>query len=545
VATDPLATISTRTTPQSQPADARQELNNAGGYTFAVGDDVRLHRFLTLGVAGGTYYTAAPELARENAEVVLAAARSDATHLVEQIVAVSTAGRAPRANPALFALAAAASLGDERGRRAALDALPVVARTGTQLFTFVGYAEQFRGWGRGLARAVAGWYTGRSVDDTAYQVLKYRQRNGWSNRDLLRLSHPRTLDPARRVLFSWITKGGDVDGAPTLISAFMAAQAATTPKAWVRLIEEHPLSWEMLPDAALTEPEVWQALVERGMPQTALMRQLGRLTTLGVLTQSSKATSTVVAQLANPDRLRKARVHPVNILVALKTYASGEGFRGHGSWTPVRQVIDALDAAFYAAFGFVEPAGKRTLLALDVSGSMTSPAGDLPVSCREVSAALAMVTMASEPDTTVVGFCSAAAPSRSTYGYGTWGRDGELTELAISPRQRLDDAVRSISNLPFGGTDCSLPMTWAGERGLTFDTIQIYTDNETWAGGIHPHQALAQYRQKTGVDTRLAVVALTPTRFSIADPDDAGMMDVSGFDSTVPNLLADFSRGDV
>ena len=37
---------------------------------------------------------------------------------------------------------------------------------------------------------------------------------------------------------------------------------------------------------------------------------------------------------------------------------------------PVAPIVDALDAAFYAAFGNVEPANARMLLALDVSGSM-------------------------------------------------------------------------------------------------------------------------------------------------------------------------------
>ncbi|WP_245669502.1 hypothetical protein [Nocardia speluncae] len=47
----------------------------------------------------------------------------------------------PRQNPALFALAAAAALGDIEGRRTALDALPLVARTGTHLFLFARYIE--------------------------------------------------------------------------------------------------------------------------------------------------------------------------------------------------------------------------------------------------------------------------------------------------------------------------------------------------------------------------------------------------------------------
>lgn len=42
---------------------------------------------------------------------------------------------------------------------------------------------------------------------------------------------------------------------------------------------------------------------------------------------------------------------------------------------------------------FVEPTGKRFLLALDVSGSMTCPVmGSRVISCRDASAAMAMVT---------------------------------------------------------------------------------------------------------------------------------------------------------
>lgn len=166
-----------------------------------------------------------------------------------------------------------------------------------------------------------------------------------------------------------------------------------------------PLSWEMLPDVALAEPKVWHALIAKGMPQTALMRQLPRLTRLGVLAGSTR--DIVVAQLANPDRVRKGRVHPVNVLVAARTYSSGRSARGESTWTPVRQVVDALDAAFYAAFGSIEPAGKRTLLALDVSGSMGVMVSGLPISCREVTAALALVTMATESRCDVVGFTSA------------------------------------------------------------------------------------------------------------------------------------------
>ncbi|MHC9290848.1 TROVE domain-containing protein [Mycobacterium sp. LTG2003] len=563
---DILKTISLRRTPQALAAKPEQVLNAAGGYTFSVDDWSRVHRFLTLGTDGGTYYTADRELTRDNADVVLRAADRDPIGLVNRIVEVSDAGRAPKQNPALFALAIAASADDVDGRRAALAALPRVARTGTHLFLFASYVEQFRGWGPTLRRAVGQWYTERPVDALAYQLVKYRQRGGWSHRDMLRLASPAgVVDPARRMAFNWAAgKGlGDYTEAPVrladeqlkagqrtavrpavradvvpdelaIIADFEDAQAASRAAEWVEIVGRgHGLSWEMLPDAALAEPAVWEALISRGMPQTALMRQLPRLTRLGLL--SGAVGETVAGQLADADRLKKARVHPVNVLVAQRTYASGKGARGQATWTPVARISDALDAAFYAAYGAVRPANKRTLLALDISGSMSSRVSGLPVTCREASAALAMVTAATEPQHRIVGF---------TAGGGGWSSTA-ITELDISPRRRLDDVCAYTAALQMGATDCAQPMIWARKNRVKVDTFHIYTDNETWYGDIHPHQALERYRQKMGIDARLVVVSMTSTRNSIADPADPRQLDISGFDSAVPTLLADFSRGDI
>lgn len=540
---DALSAISTRRTAQSQrvPGRSDQVANSAGGYVFQTSDAARLHRFLTLGTEGGTYYSSAQALTKANAAFIIAAAQADASGLVEQIVTISQAGRAPRNNPALFALAVAASVGDDKGRRAALDALPLVARTGTHLFQFISYVEQFRGWGKGLHRALTNWYSA-PAPKVAYQALKYRQREGWTHADVLRKIKMTPPTQTHKDLFAYIVgKEADLAELP-LVQAFQAAQAATTGPEWIRLIQDNPsLSWEMLPDAARKEPNVWRALIDQGMPQTALIRNLPTLTRLGILEPMAAHTTAVANQLTNADLLIKARVHPVNILVALKTYAQGRSDRSQHTWNPAPKIIDALDAAFYAAYAAVEPAGKRTMLALDVSGSMGSRAADLPITCREVSAALALVTMATEPAHIAVGFTS----GRGGYG-GRWSvGNAELTPLSISPRQRLDDAVRSVSNLSFGGTDCALPMVYAKKNNIDIDTFVIYTDNETWYGDIHPFQALKDYRQHSGIDAKLIVTALTPTQFTIADPNDAGSLDISGFDSAVPQLIGDFSAGRV
>ncbi|MGC3995645.1 MAG: TROVE domain-containing protein [Propionicimonas sp.] len=534
---DLYATVSTRRTPQSAPADRRQERNNGGGYAFTVTEIERVKRFLILGSDAGSYYQGAGELTAQNAQAVIDLAATDGRALVDLIVDVSVGGKAPRQDPALFALAIAAAAPDVDVRTYALQVLPDVARTGTHLLTFARYIEQFRGWGRGLTRAVGAWYTDQPVDQVAHQTVKYRQRNGWSHRDLLRLAHPATVEPARRALFDWIA-GREAVGVPRIVEGHLRAQAAGADVP--ALVREYRLTWDMLPDEALTRAATWDALLDVGIPQTALLRQLPRLTRLGVVGPlGTGRTAEVAAQLTDPARLRKARVHPVNLLVALRTYAAG---RGRGSaWEPVSAIIDALDAAFYQAFEFVEPAGRRTLVGLDVSGSMGSPVDRTSgITAREVGAAMSLVIKATEPEAEVYGFTGGNTLRGRLRGL--WGAT-TFTDLGLSPRQRLDDVTRLVSHLPFGPTDCALPMTEALARGLEVDTFVVITDNETWYGAVHPHQALRTYREQTGIPARLVVLATTPTRFTIADPTDAGMLDIAGFSSDVPQLVAGFSRG--
>jgi 60 kDa SS-A/Ro ribonucleoprotein len=565
--TDALSQVRTRhtITPQAEQADPRQVLNSAGGFTFTVPGEARIIRFLTIGTEGGTFYVSQRALTKDSAAVVLDWARNRPAELVAQATEISVAGRAPRNEPALFAVAAALALGDETGREAAARAVPLVARTGTHLFAFCGYLEQFRGWGRKAQRAVASWYLSKDADQLAYQLVKYRQRDGWTHADVLKLAHPKPrtetgeLMTSHDLLFKWVT--GAVSDAPDLpkwVNAYVAARFIETHASgcpgvphqghassdWTcpiedragkagkaaryrQLIADYPgLPWEALPDEARVMPEVWGDLVDAGMPQTALIRQLPTLTRLGVLAPLSARLRSVCDQIRDPERLRKARVHPVSVLLALKTYASGRAVRGSATWTPVPQIADALDEAFYAAFGAVEPAGKRTMIGLDVSASMGASAAGLDnLTCREVTAAMSLVTMATEP------------------AWGVYGFTTGLTPLDISPRMRLDTVVHRISGLRFGGTDCALPMVFARKNRIEVDTFQVWTDNETWAGHMHPHEALRAYRQAMGIDARMQVIAITPTEFSIADPDDPGTLDVSGFDSAVPRLLADHSAG--
>ena len=161
-------------------------------------------------------------------------------------------------------------------------------------------------------------------------------------------------------------------------------------------------------------PAVWRALLER-MPMTALVRYLGKLTAVGVLKPLGDELQLVLSALGDAERIRKARLHPLAILLALRTYAQGRGDKGELAWEPVQQVIDALNAAFYTAFANVEPTGKRMLLALDVSGSMAGGGiAGTSLTPREGSAAMALMTAATEENYHIVGFT--AGPCRATGG---------------------------------------------------------------------------------------------------------------------------------
>ena len=523
--------VSTKQTPQNEAIPFSQQVkNSAGGYAWAVDDWACLDRFLIIGSADGSYYAGPRKLTKENAEVVLRCAESsinNAQRTIERIVTVSKGGLAAKNDHALFALALCSASNDEFVSKIALRALPEVARTGVHLFTFVEYATAFRGWGRAFRTAIANWYSSKSVDNLAYQLVKYRQRGGWSHRDLLRLAHPEPSHKGQDSLYGWVVGKEKEDGyTPKLLLGYKYIQTTQDAKQAAGFIRHYGLPREAVPTEFLKSAEVWEALLD-DMPMTALIRNLGNLGKCGLLVPGNTTViNSVKHQLTDAERLRKARVHPINILVANAAYSQGRGVRGHGEWPVVPQIVDALDDAFYMAFKNIEPSGKRILVGLDVSGSMTQEMPSMAnMEVRMAATAMAMATVRSEENYTLMAFTDRFIP------------------LSITAKTSLNDAINSTRNLPFGRTDCSLPMGWALENGFDFDAFVIYTDSETWYGNIHPTQALQKYRRATGIHAKLVVVGMIANEFSIADPDDAGMLDVVGFDSSAPKVISDFIAG--
>ncbi|MFC3831918.1 MULTISPECIES: RNA-binding protein Rsr [Deinococcus] len=520
---------------QTERLDPRQVANSAGGFVYALSDEARLTRFLILGTDGGTFYATERGHTLQATEFVKTFVQVDAARALAVTLDVIRTNRAPKADPALLVLALVAKTApDAAVRKAAWDALPEVARTGTMLLHFLAFADTLGGWGRLTRRGVARVYEDVPVERLALWAVKYKARDGWSQADALRKAHPKTADAGRNAVLRFMVDGvlpdvGDIsEPALRVIEGHLLAQSVSTDRDAATLMRGFGLPIEAIP-THLRGAEVYRAAMEtNGL--TWLLRNLGNLGRVGVLSVNDReVVKAVVERVTDPQALKRGRIHPLDALKARLVYAQGRGVKGKGEWLPVPRVVDALEEAFYAAFGTVRPAGTRHLLGLDVSGSMTMGAvGGVPgLTPNMAAAAMSMVALRTELDALTMGFAR------------------EFRRLGITPKDTLDGAMRKAQDASFGATDTARPMLWAAEQGVKVDTFVVYTDNETWAGNVHPTVALDRYRQKTGIAARLIVVGLTATKFTIADPNRADMLDVVGFDTAAPAVMTDFARGDV
>lgn len=500
-----------------------------GGYGFDIDDWKRLDRFLILGHEGGTFYANQRDLTIGAVDCIDRLLESNSMRLVNHIADLSLSGRAPKNDPAIFAMAYIVSKNTWTSATV-YSRLNDVCRTGTHLFQFIEFCKQMgKGWGSGFKRAVANWYN-RNPRSLANQVTKYKQRGGWSHRDVLRKCHARHNSEVNNILEyvaqkdAWMRKARIFDeGNSFLCAVEEVANPLVGDHRRVQLIHQHNLLREHMPTSSLNNPAIWEALLNR-MPLTAMIRNLNKMSNVGLLTPMSEAEQMIVARLNDAEALKDQRVHPVTLLKAYKTYKRGFGLRGNLAWTVNRNVLDALNDSFYLSFDTVEPTNKRFLLGVDVSGSMNHPVNgaDGLISCREAAAVMAMVAARTEPVSYIMGF-----------GH-------QFYDLRIGRRDTLETALEKCHNRQFHATRCALPVEWAMEHNVEVDMFCIYTDNET-NRGPHPYDALKRYRDNTGIPAKMAVFGLAHSNFSIAKPNDAGMMDFVGFDTAAPSLLADFA----
>lgn len=522
---------------QREQADTRQVKNNAGGFVYAITDEQRLRRFLVLGTDGGTYYQSERAITKENLVVAEQLVKTNPQAVYDALVWASTT--APRNEASLFVLAVLAS-GSPEARQFAKRAFPVVVRTATHLYHFVGYLRLIgKGWSRGLRTMVASYFD-RPADTVALHAVKYRQRDGWTMRDVLRLSHAKPLTAQHTEIFKFVTdKPVDVGAAPDVLRDYLSAKDATEAQV-LDIVKSGRLPWEGLSDEQRT-PAVWTAMLPN-LPINALVRNLATLTRNGVLANKANV-AIVVKKLTDAKQVKGSRIHPVQLTDALLVYKSGGSLglsKGPG-YTANPQIVAALETAIDLAFKNVEPTGKRLLVAMDVSGSMWGGVvGGSKLITPGLGGALMATQHSYEENVSYIAFS----------GEGGLGRYNAPNLRAVTKMDRNGmtsvsgavDSMRALSHM-MTSTDCALPMIYAQANKLDVDAFIVYTDNETWAGTVQPMHALRDYRKASGINSKLIVVGMTATNFTIGDPQDAGTLDVVGLSSDAPAVIASFIKG--
>jgi 60 kDa SS-A/Ro ribonucleoprotein len=294
-------------------------------------------------------------------------------------------------------------------------------------------------------------------------------------------------------------------------------------------IAQGHLTHEMAAPVGKMDKQAWQLLFNE-MPIGAMLRNLGSLTELGVLRADEQANlQRVEAVLNNKEHLRKGRIHPIDVLKALKTYKSGGRLgRSQKTWNPVPRIVDILEKAVELSFEVVEPTSKVFMHAVDISSSMSYGVVDsVGLSCCEIATTMALVTAKAEKNYMIRGFST------------------EFRDLGITSKDSFSSALAKASNQNFGGTDASVAYDWMIKNKFKADVICFWTDSESWAGRRHPSEALAEYRNKVNKDIKAVYVTLAPYQITLVDPTDPLSWDLAGFDPGVPRLIQMLATGEL
>lgn len=509
--------------PVTKQADPRQIKNDSAGFVFQADILTRLERFLILGAEGSTYYVSHQEHAFRNVQTVSQALTQDPIKAIDLAHDVSVKGRAMKQDAGLYVIAEALKHPTIEVRHHAAAAALEIVRTGSTLLSLIAYIGKERGTGKIVRGLINEWYNSRAGRELAYQVVKYANRANWTHGDVIRRGHVKPSTPEHDAIFKWLLHNSDKNGTFALegdiadyLRSYDALRTADE-RSIIGLVERFGFTHDMIPSEQLTS-KVWRLLLEKGLAITALTRNLGSLTAKGLLDDHSILVKVVEA--FSQERVTKGRVHPMTLYQALKVYASGKGVRGTLTWNPKRQVIDALDDAFYLAFGNLTQSKKRIHVALDHSQSMTS--GNV-MGMPSTTPAQASVAMGS-----VLAY---------QYPYATFtlfGTSISRTE-AITPKRRLDDIERSIRRIG-EATDFSIAMDYHAKHDLG-EALIMFTDGQVNTGR-HVHTSIDELRRKRGPVK--IVGALTEANDISLKIDDPNYLGIAGFDSSVPQLLTGF-----
>lgn len=394
---------------------------------------------------------------------------------------------------------------------------------GDDVLRLARHLHELGGWGRGVRGAVGRWYVEATLEDLVNAGLRTTPVPGWTHRDVLRLTHPRTEDASRNAILGWLATPPNTPPAPDVgpprLRAVRAAGLAARPDEVVDLLGAHALPPAVVPERLRADPAVRAALA-RFAPLASLAPEVGRWAQADLPPEVLDALSIRAEAEGAPE----SAPHLLSIAAALEGRAPEFAARAR------RGAQAGLREAHH---------GGSTWLALDISGTMARrPArGDEGTTCAAAARALARV-VGSGPTDRVFGFTADGwtdAPDPRGRAAGLT----ELTECGLSSDAELD---HTLERLRLGAVDPTLPLRRAAHVGAEVHSFVVVSTEFAPEDRARARAARAAYTAATGHPTRLALVGLGAASVSGGPDREADALSVSGARRDLSDLIRRWSR---
>jgi 60 kDa SS-A/Ro ribonucleoprotein len=481
-------------------------VNDAGGAAYELSPKAALARIAVTGCFGRTFY-ASPELQLDRVLALLPQVDAD---FIAQTALYARRKGYMKDMPALLCAVLAT-----RDLDRLAEIFPQVIDNGKMLRNFVQILRSGttgrKSLGSAPKRLVRQWLE-RANDR---QLLDASVGNSPSLADVLKMVHPRPADPAREAFYAWlIGKPWNAEVLPETLRHYEAWKLTRE-----GAVPEVP--FQMLTALDLGEKE-WSAIAVTASWQTTRMN-LNTFLRHGVF-RDQVMVELIAKRLADPERIRRARVFPYQLLVA---YLNADPA------LPL-QVKDALQDAMETAIQNVPEVEGQVVICPDVSGSMSSPVtgyrqgASSKVRCIDVAALVAAAFLRKNRAARVLPF------------------ECHVVDIELNSRDSVMTNATKLAQIGGGGTNCSAPLAKLNAEKATPDLVIFVSDNESWADACHGRgTAVMNEWEKLKLrnpKARLVCIDLVPNTTTQA-PDRRDILNIGGFSDSVFDLVSAFAAG--
>jgi 60 kDa SS-A/Ro ribonucleoprotein len=488
-------------------------INEAGGLAYKLSPKAALAQYAATGCFNHTFYADAGD---QLDKVLALAGEVDAEFVAKTAVFARERGHM-KDMPAF--LVAVLSTKDKELME---NVFPRVIDNGKMLRNFVQImrsgAVGRKSLGSMPKRLVREWFERRVSE----QLFKQSVGQSPSIADILKMVHPKPADAEREALFGYfIGREIDTDKLPEIVKRFerfKAGDSADVPN----------VPFQMLTALPLGKSE-WTAIA-RNAPWQMTRMNLNTFQRHGVF-EDAAMVSIIAERLRNGEAVRRARVFPFQLMSAHKAAEANKGIP--------REITEALQDAMEIATENVPAIDGKVFIFPDISGSMQSAVtgyrrgATSAVRCVDVAALFSAAILRKNPDAEIIPF------------------ESNIVDVRLNPRDSIMTNAEKLSNLPFGGTNCSAPLAELNRRRAKGDVLIYVSDNESWIDtpvygrfGGSATETMNQWNEfkSRNHDAKLVCIDIQPYGHTQAH-ERRDILNVGGFSDQVFTLVSEFANG--